>query len=331
MQASAKKLVCALSLTLSFLTAALAAEPLPDPDNGVFSGIFHLPDSTEGASLLKHGQHSVLLNGITSNHSIEETFVDESLSLDGETSRLEIGYRFGIGSRLELGIDVPYVWHAAGALDGVIEEWHSIFGFPDGAARKSQPEDQLQFSYADPSGERLNIDRSSNGIGDIRLIAGWQLTDGHTSSTALRLGVTLPTGDSENLHGSGGMNISVGIAADDRELLGLERLNGYYRLQAIRIGEPDLLVDRYEEFVAQIAAGIGYELTDTFELRVQAAARSATYESNIEILGEPSIVLTFGTNIRVSEHYLFTLAVAEDIKVSSAPDVSFQLGLRYQP
>lgn len=319
-----------LSLIL-FLATAAVAEPLPDPDNGALTGIFHFPDSTEGGRFVAPGSHSVSIDAITSSHATEGIIGNESLSLDGETTRLELGFRYALSERIELGIDVPYVWHSSGALDALIDGWHETFGLPEGPSRRAQAQDQLRFRYQDPLGERISIDRSSHGIGDTRLIAGWRLSHRTNGSTAMRFGVTLPTGNTADLHGSGGVNVSVGIAGDRHELFGLEKLNGFYRLNAIHIGEPDLLADRYNEFIGQVAMGVGYQLTRGVELAVQGMARSATYDSEFDILGETSATVTFGGNIRLSDDYLLTLAVAEDIKVRSAPDVSFQIGFRYQP
>ncbi len=83
--------------------------------------------------------------------------------------------------------------------------------------------------------------------------------------------------------------------------------------------------------VFQLSTGLGYYMTPSFELRAQAVARTANYDSKIETLGQNSFWLMLGANIRVGRNYLLGLGVAEDIKVRSAPDVSFQLSLRYAP
>ncbi len=148
---------------------------------------------------------------------------------------------------------------------------------------------------------------------------------------ALRFGVKLPTGDSEKLIGSGGTDISLGVAGDIADFLNMEGLSAYYRINAVLVGEPDLLADRYKDFVGHLAFGLGYDFSAKVELRVQTALRSPLYDSDIETLGDPSATLTFGGNFRLSPRVILSLAVSEDIKVKSAPDVAFQLALRYQP
>ena len=318
------------SIFALLLAGTALAEPLHDQDNGAIPGVFHFPDSTEGANMPGRGELAFSLTANTSSHAVDTERDDEVLLFDGETTRLEFGFRYGLGSRLEVGIEIPYLWHESGGLDGLIDAWHDTFNLPDGD-RSGLPDDQLQIAYQDLSGSRFDLQRNAKGAGDIRLTAGWRIKESRNARTALRFSASVPTGSSEELLGSGGINFSVGLASDIRELMGVEKLNGFYRVHATHIGEPDLLEDLYREFVVQFSAGLGYSVTPGFELRVQTAVRTAVYDSNIEILGDPSATLTFGGNLRLSDHYYLSLAVAEDIKVRSAPDVAFQIALRYWP
>ena len=319
-----------LGACLYSLLATGATEPLHDPDNGALSGTFHFPDSTEGASLVPRGRHAFSVFAVTSSHSTNEDRGVEMLTLDGETTRLEFTYRYGLGERLEIGLRLPFVWHESGSLDPFVENWHKAFGLPLGS-RVRRENDQLEFSYQNASGTQFDYQRNSNGLVDLRLIAGWRLTDGQNHSSALRFGVKLPTGNSDEFHGSGGTDISVGIAGDWKQLFGSNKLNGFYRAHVNYIGEPDLLLDRYNEFIGQISTGLGYQLFESFELRLQATARGATYDSEIEILGQDAAWITFGGNIKLSDKTELSLAVAEDLNVRSAPDISFLIALQYRP
>ena len=312
------------------LPAMTNAGPLHDPDNGALSGMFTLPDSTEAAVLVPQGRFSMSATAIVSSHSTDENFFDERMVLDGETTRVEIGLRYGLTERLEIGLRLPYVWHETGTFDSLIEDFHTAFGLPQGK-RINREKDLLEFSYADASGEIFNYRTRSNGVGDMRLIGGYQLGRNPNHRLALRFGLKLPTGDTENFHGSGGTDASLGIAGDMPELFGNSRLSAYYRAHVNYIGEPDLLANRYEEIVWQVSTGFGYQLSRSFEFRAQGVARTANYDSRIEILGQNSVWVMFGANMRVSDNYSLSFAIAEDIKVRSAPDVSFQIALRYRP
>lgn len=194
-----------------------------------------------------------------------------------------------------------------------------------------QPKDGLRLSYEDALGSRLLLDRNTKGLGDVRLLAGWRINDSAKATTALRFGASIPTGDAAKLLGSGGTTISVGFARDVGKVMGAERLNGFYRLHVMHVGQPDILENRYRPYVGQLSAGLGYDLTHHVELRAQSTLRTAVYDSDIEILGESAITLTVGGNIRLTDRYHLGIAVAEDVKVESGPDVSLQLAIHYRP
>lgn len=304
------------------------AEELHDHDNGPLTGYFGIPDSTEGAHLLDPGETRWEALITTSSHSVNDARRDEEILLDGSTTRFEFVYRRGLGSNLEVGIEIPYLLHESGGLDPIVDAWHNWFGL-SGGFRDERPEDQLEFVYTDADGVQVDFGRNVRGISDGRLFAGWRFHAGKRHSAALRLGVKLPTGNSEDLLGSGGTDVSFGLAGDLLEPFDLAGLSAYYRIGVIYIGEPDLLSDRYRDTVGHMAFGLGQHLTDRLELRLQAALRGPLYNADVEPLGDPSGTLTFGGNIRLSSRWRMGIAVTEDVKVRSAPDVSFQISLRY--
>lgn len=315
-----------------FLTVLLgrlaAADVLHDHDNGPLTGIFGLPDSTEGGALTDVGSLAWTALVTTSSHSIEEAAGSEALVFDGETTRMELRLLYGLSSRLELGVELPYMWQQSGSLDSAIDGWHSFFGLPDGA-RANRPRDVLEYLYLDEAGTQLNIAQNSHGIGDLRLFAGYRVSTESNHRTALRFGVKFPTGSAVDLHGSGGTDVSVGFAGDIESLWGSERLSGFYRLHAMYLGEPEWLADRYQEWAGQLSGGLHYRVSQAIALAVQGTVRSALYDVDVDSLGDPAATITFGGSVQMSDRWQLELAVGEDIRVGSGPDVSFQLGLRY--
>ena len=323
--------IAALSvISLSAATSARASEPLDDRDNGPVSGMLSFADSTEGALLLDRGQFAGSLLAMTSSHAIATNRGDEILIFDGETTRLELGLRYGVGERLELGVRVPYLRHSAGNLDSLIDGWHDLFGLP-GGSRETRASDLLEFSYVDASGTRIDLRDSAGDFGDLRLTAGWRLDAGGGHRRALRFGVTLPTGRADSLTGAEATTVSAGFAGDVQGLDAGGRLSAFYRANVVWVDEPAILADRYREWIGQVAGGFGVRASSWLELRAQALFRTATHDSDLDVLGEPAVTLTFGGNLRLGERYTLSIAVGEDIKVNSSPDVSFQVSLRYRP
>jgi hypothetical protein len=307
-----------------------SADALHDHDNGPLTGYFGIPDSTEGSILLQPGERRWEMLLLASSHSANDERNGEEILLDGETTRLEFRYRRGIRPGLEIGIELPYLWHESGGMDPLVDAWHDVLGL-SGGFRAGRADDQLEFAYVDADGSQVDFRRNAHGIGDLRLLAGWQLRSDERHTMALRFGLKLPTGDSDALLGSGGTDVSVGLAGDLREPFSLEGLSAYYRASLVHIGEPDVLADRYREWVGHAAFGLGQQFTENIELHLQAALRGPLYDAGVEPLGEPSATLTFGGTVRLSPRWRLGLGVSEDVKVKSAPDVSFQLTLDYRP
>lgn len=314
----------AIVFVLIHLAGPSAADALPDHDNGPLTGLFGLPESTENGTTISQSEFEWVTSLITASHNINDVSGVERLRADGETTRFALTLGYGLADNFDISIEVPYLWHQSGNLDSLIDEWHDVFGFP-GGSRRAREHDRLEFSYTDLPSTLVRLTDNTHGIGDIRLMAGWQLSETENHRTALRLGIKLPTGDSDDFLGSGGTDLSFGIAGDVNELWDSARISGFYRANITYLGEPDVLVDRYNDLVGQLSFGLSYGILSNMDLTVQSRLRSAVYDSEIESLGRTSMSLNFGARIRVGDRYQFMIAVGEDIIPGTVPDVSFQI------
>jgi len=306
---------------------AVGAGALGDRDLSPLTVVFGFPDSTEGATTRPAGQHGLSLTLASASHNVEATGGDERLAFDGETSRVAVAWRYGASDRLEFGTEVSYLWHHSGNLDSLIDEWHDVFGLPDGP-RDRREQDRLDFSYLDDQGNSVKLQRNTHGLGDVRLSAGWQLPGSPAHRQVLRLSVKLPSGDAGRLLGSGGTDLSLGLAGEVASIRHSSRLGGYYRADVTRLGRPEFLTGRYNPLVGQVTGGLSYGV-GTIDLKVQARVRSALYESAIRNLGGVSVYLAFGAEFRLSRGCALALSVGEDVRPDTAPDVTFQVALRY--
>ncbi|MDJ0758382.1 MAG: DUF3187 family protein [Woeseiaceae bacterium] len=319
-----------------FLLAALSvsttstADVLPEDSTGPFSGGFGLPGIEEGGALAAAGRFHTGFSIITASHAIVEEEGDESLIIDGETIRTLVDVRYGVRPGLEVGIELPYVMHQAGNLDSLIDTWHDIFSLPEGT-RDDRPQDVLDFTYSTAEGDVVAFTERTQGLGDVRLFAGLDLASSDKHKRALRLSVKLPTGEAEDLLGSGGTDVSVGVSGDIIAAGDNPDFSVFYRANVTYLGEPDVLADIYNDVVWQFSAGFAYALHPCFALNAQSTLRTSLYDSEIETLGEPALTLTFGGTIKLTDRLSLGLGVTEDIKVNSAPDVTFNVGLRYRP
>ncbi len=319
-----------LVLAAMLCATTSVADVLPEDITGPFSGGFGLPGIEEGGALAAAGRFHTGFSIITASHAIVEEEGDESLIIDGETIRALVDIRYGVRPGLEIGVELPYVMHQAGNLDSLIDTWHDIFRLPEGT-RDDRPRDILDFTYSNGDGDVLTFTERSQGLGDVRLFAGLDLASSDRHKRALRLSVKFPTGDGDDLLGSGGTDLSLGVAGDIIGIGDSAKFSVFYRANVTYVGEPDLLADIYKDVIWQFSGGFAYWLYPRFALNAQSTLRTTLYESEIETLGEPALTLTFGGTIKLTDRLSLGLGVTEDIKVNSAPDVTFNVGLRYRP
>ena len=308
----------------------VTAEPLFDQDIGPLAGTYNLVDSTEGADLLAKGGVAWSVSSITASHAASGRQDEESLVFDGETTRVEFRLRFAPTDRLEVGLELPYVWQSSGRLDSLIDTWHDVFDLP-GGNRRVRERDLLEYRYENANGVALDFTSSTSGMGDVRFLAGWRLGGSENHERALRFAVTVPTGDADELLGSDAVTVGAGLAGDLSNLGAGDKWSAYYRLHATWLTEPALLPTVYEDWIAHAAGGFGWAATDWMDLRAQVLARTATHDSDLRQIGDPAVILSFGANLRLGDSYSLSLSVGEDLWVESSPDVSFQLSLRYRP
>lgn len=292
---------------------------------GPLTGLFGLPSPGESVALApgEDRRFDFLLQG--SSHSVSEVAGAEELLLDGETWRAALRLRTRVAERWELGVEVPWIRNSGGSLDGLIDDWHAVFGLPDGI-RDQLPNDQLRYAYRNPAGEVFAFEDDAGGLGDIRLSAGYRLRRDAAGSLSLRAAVELPTGDEDELTGNGAADYSLGLAWERAPAEGSGRWSAYVIAGVIRFGQTDLPALETRDFGGWVQAGAGWRLTPRIELLGQLQAASSPLDTGLDAWGG-SLMLALGAGIDLGRHYRLQLGFTEDIDVETSPDITFMLRL----
>lgn len=322
--------VAYLALTLWVLLAparAAAADvdtPFPTANRNPLVAPFGLPDAAP-ARLLAPGARRVRAAVDVSNVFTVVNNPRESLTLDGETTRLALRAQTRTASA-QWSITVPLWAEGGGVLDRPIEAWHHVWGFPDGG-RPSAPAGRLRYHYERDGVTLLDVDRSHAGLGDVQLgvaIAGVQ---GPTAARSLRLDLTLPTGHSGALFGSGAFGLALSGQASATHRWGRSTWGSFAGAGVLALTRGKVLAAQQRRLVAFGYAGLGYAPRGDWALKAQLQAHSAFYrDSALAPLG-PGAQVVVGGGFRVGRQ-VFDLALSEDALVDSAPDVSFTLAWR---
>ena len=249
----------------------------------------------------------------------------ESLLIDAETSRQVIMLEYAISNKWNFLLEVPYIRHGGGSLDGFIEDFHNTLGLPAGP-RKGRVKDAFTVSYHGKGMEPLVIGDVHSGLGDMsislmrRLSGNW----GHNLNVGLKM--KFSTGSESNLTGSGTNDLAIWVSASNELYPDLAH---YLSLSAVSINRNGgLLHDIRNDEYATACYGIGWRFNELVEFKLQLDARTAIFgASDVKSLGH-SVALSIGGTLSFSSGYDLDIAVTEDIDVGSSPDVVFHMNLR---
>jgi len=288
-----------------------------------FKQIFGLP-SLDNSPLGEAGKWRLNLIGNISNTYNIAVGQHEKLTNDLETFRGSLLASYGLRDNWQLSVELPYINHDGGFLDDFIYEWHDFFGMPQNGRTKDNS-DQLNVSYL--SGVSFELPGPTSGVGDIRFnVAHSRPWNNRTLIFSAEL--KLPTGDFDKLTGSGGTDFSAGLTLNDPYSLEAYRITLYGGLAGVLLGDIDgELAAVQNNFVLAGRAGVGWQATELIQFKLQLDAQSPIYDSDLKEMGDPAFQLVMGGSLTFTDNVYLDIAVAEDIKTSTAADVAFQLAL----
>jgi hypothetical protein len=252
--------------------------------------------------------------------------LSDKLLLDGETVRLRGYFETPLGRNWSVGIDVPYFNQSGGILDDTIDAWHSAFRLPDGD-RNRRPEGVLDFEMANPDGTFFVLDAPDRGFGDVQISAARRFGDG---GWTLRSTVKLPTGSKRLLAGSGATDWNLALL---RTVAGQVRGHaaGYYFGGAmIDVAQPELIAFPADSRGYAAVLGGGLALGARFGVKGQIDVDSALYDTELEEIGQTAVQATLGAWYQFPESARLELAIAEDLHVSTTPDVVVYFNMIWQ-
>jgi len=263
-----------------------------------------------------------------SSHFIDEIGGPETLFLDGETHDATLNLRYGFAERWDLALTLPYRSHRDGFLDGVINDWHDVFGLPDGG-RSHFPNGELAYRYQGPAGD-FSMSSPEAGLADPQLALQFALWRGDEGWLSLAAGVEWEGGDPAGLTGSGGEEVFAALRFSGRHQGNLPLTwhgqVGYSR--ADDVAPLGALAERDLWFAGLTA---DWRIGPAWSLVAQLDAHSAPFDSELAALSDASAMLSLAARWRLNPRWVIDAGFSEDVAVETAPDVVFFTRLRYSP
>jgi hypothetical protein len=329
-----KRLACEL-LTISLLLCPVSAKSGDGAGGGFalrnqnpFLQIFGLPMS-QSAILTRPGQSNFGITLDVANHADAGDNALEAFAIDGESYFITLAWRRRVSNRLELGVDLPFVAHAEGLLDTVIENWHDALGMSN--SKRQGPGNQLGFLYSRNGIAQYELNSPTSGIGDIQLSAALAVKDASnadSTSVSLRSSIKLPSGDADNLQGSGATDFSLGLYVSDTCALFGHGLGVSGFVGGLFLGNGKVLADIQRSAVPFAGVTANWRATERMGLVLQLYAQGAYFNSDLEELGGESIQLALGLNYRpVRQALLLKFAVVEDVAANATTDFGLHFAI----
>lgn len=309
------------------------AAPFTVFNQGPIARIYGLPAPRDGTLTPTVRAEADLRLDLTNNYVLDAAD-GEVLVLDGETFETTLAFRRGLraGARdLEVGIEIPWVMHSRGVLDSFIDGWHERFGLPDGGRNRS-PSDRLLYLYSRAGQEQFRVDSGVEGIGDARLQAAVQLSGGRDApaASALYASLSIPTGDEEELLGSGAYSLSAWLSGRHQRTLFDLPLSLRGSLGTTFIENDGVLAGMRKPLVGLVSGGFGLRVTESVELGADINFHTGLYRaSELSSLTAAALSIAFGGSVRLGNSGRLELAIVEDLDNSTSPDLTLHAAFRW--
>jgi hypothetical protein len=250
--------------------------------------------------------------------------------LDGESLRTVLDARVGVARRLELGIEVPFLSHGRGFLDGPIDSFHDRFHLPDGG-RPGFAHDEFRAGYVG-DGQTVYLDEPPGGfrVGDIAVSATGVLLRPRARIPAVTaaLSVKLPTGDYRDLTGSGSTDYGLAVRLTRKWRRFTLHLGSAFN----RVGDWRLAPGLPLHTTRDLYGSIAFAARPRMHLIGQAIRTSGPFPFRPgNDLGKVAMEMSVGFRYRLPGGLDLEWAVIENLEpYYNTPDIGSFLGIRYR-
>jgi len=232
--------------------------------------------------------------------------------------------RWGASETLEVGGRLTLETTGTGALDGIILDWHAIWGFGN-ANRDRFPEGEYRQSLTDGNGGVfLDVKKKKLALQDVRAFAKLRVARSSDGRSVLSLKSELRAPLTGPLEGN--ENVDLALAALGRLGAGAWYLHGMLGASFTRVSPELDPVLRGGTRYLMIAAerSLGSSLAAVLQFDVQTAALESFQHRELD---RAPTNFTLGLAGRLGEQWSWDASFQEDLP-SDTPAVDFTIGLR---
>ena len=296
----------------------LLAGPIPHRSMMPLSLIFPHP-RPERSSVLSRGTVEAGLQSTYSSIFVSKTKRGETVLVDGEFQRTALTLRCGLGRRVEINAEIPFLRYTHGFLDDFIENWHDFFGMPQGG-RDRNPDDRYAANYTNGAGTFFSAHNHGFHLGDVPLTVKVNLLDPDSDvvGMALRGLVEFPTGNDSSGFGNGKMDAAAGALFEKR----FELLTLYTSVDhAIRRSPSSFRGGVHAAPVTHVSFAAEVPFGRRFSLVAQTDYQTRPLKgAHMKVLTRPQWSGGFGGAFRLGKRSVLRVYFIEDFITHTSPD-----------
>ena len=283
----------------------------------------------ERAAVLKKGDFDVRLEVANTASIARDQEEQADVTMKFETVRTGLFLRYGLTDRLEIGLEVPGYHRYRGFMEEpIIAVERGTTGISP--ARKALRETAYAFNVAHGGRTLFQGSKGATGLGDLSFYGKYQLLKETSTLPALsiRAGVKAPTGDTDQVFGSGHPDAGIGLALDKTFATGwilYANVNGVFPTGQIA-GLP------LQPVMSGLVA-VEYLWTENFSITVQFDYYSPPFHgTGTRVLDKGVTESVLGMSYRLLPGLLWQVYGIENVDfiTGSAADFTLSTVLTYQ-
>jgi hypothetical protein len=276
------------------------------------------------AAVLPPGTLDVRLELANTAAIYNEAPPGSSAQVKFETLRNGLFLRYGVTSRLEVGLEVPVLYRYTGFMEGAIE---AVERATTGLSPARSALSHVSYAYnVTRNGQRI-VDgtKGALGLGDTMVQLKYQMFAETSSRPALsfRTAVKLPTGDEDEFFGSGSPDFGLGLAVEKtlgRRWVIHGNLNGVFptgRIAGLALHPT----------ITGIAAA-EYLWSDDLSLTLQFDYYTTPFRhTGLEVFDKGTTEIAAGFSYRIARHWLCQFYAIENVDFITGGAADFTVGL----
>lgn len=238
--------------------------------------------------------------------------------LDSEAAYTSIRAQYGLTEKLELNTTLTAISHFPGIMDGFLQWYHGLFGFPN-ADRQLRPDDRLSFYLKNSQGVVIDEDTPLLALSALQFETRMQLYRGANIDSAIGTAVKLPIQLNRHPLNSGGFDGAVRFFAGYR----LPPLEFAASIGSAYLSRPAFLRDtEFSHIIFPFSFSAEWALQPHISALVTMSGTSSPFKTGYKRADNFSAVATFGGSFIIDPQNRIRLSMSQEFFTFAATDVA---------